>query len=305
MNVRYVFMWLPLIVAAFAITACNQVYDDLSGCLGNTITFSYLADDSKEHIQEYVDRIEVYIFDTKDESLVEKYHLEKEQLLSPLEIQLPEGQYRVVALGNALKETSITGSESYKNGLVSRPELLRKDLQSAGTFDKLYLGEQTITSRTMNEAHDVVRLYSQHLKIHAEVLPDGDADIQPWFEQNIKNGFRLEVEPLSARFSFTGTRSGITSFDLPFTAGEKKDRFVLDFNTLRFEDEDSILIYLVQNEAVLCTVDVAEYIAQYHKLIRITERQEAVLPLFFRQNSLSLSISVKPWEAIDVVPITD
>ena len=44
MNVRYVFMWLPLIVAAFAITACNQVYDDLSGCLGNTITFSYLAD---------------------------------------------------------------------------------------------------------------------------------------------------------------------------------------------------------------------------------------------------------------------
>lgn len=81
---------------------------------GNTITFSYLADDSKEHIQEYVDRIDVFIFDTKDESLVEKYHLEKEQLLSPLEIQLPEGQYRVVALGNALKETSITGSESYK-----------------------------------------------------------------------------------------------------------------------------------------------------------------------------------------------
>lgn len=70
-------MWLPLIVAAFAITACNQVYDDLSGCLGNTITFSYLADDSKEHIQEYVDRIDVFIFDTKDESLVEKYHWRK------------------------------------------------------------------------------------------------------------------------------------------------------------------------------------------------------------------------------------
>ena len=81
MNVRYVFMWLPLIVAAFAITACNQVYDDLSGCLGNTITFSYLADDSKEHIQEYVDRIDVVIFHTKDESLGENNHSEKEQLL--------------------------------------------------------------------------------------------------------------------------------------------------------------------------------------------------------------------------------
>lgn len=45
---------------------------------------------------------------------------------------------------------------------------------------------------------DVVRLYSQHVKIHAEVLPDGDADIQPWFEQNTKNGFRLQVESLSA-----------------------------------------------------------------------------------------------------------
>lgn len=305
MSIRYAFTWLLLMVTAFVVTSCNQVYDDLGACLGNTIVFSYLADDNKEHLQEYVDDIDVFIFDAEDENLVEKYHLKGEQLSSPLEVRLPEGKYRVVAVGNALKETSIIKKDSYKEGLVSRLELTENDIPAVGTFDRLYLGETIVTSKVLNESRDVVRLYSQHVKIHAEVLPDGDADIQPWFEQNTKNGFRLQVESLSARFSFTGTRSGITSFDLSFTAGEKKDRFVLDFNTLRFEDKDPILIYLVQNEAVLCTVDVAQYIAQYHDKVQITGRQEALLPLYFRQNLFSLSVSVKPWEAVDVVPITD
>lgn len=107
MSIRYAFTWLLLMVTAFVVTSCNQVYDDLGACLGNTIVFSYLADDNKEHLQEYVDDINVFIFDAEDENLVEKYHLKGEQLSSPLEVRLPEGKYRVVAVGNALKETSI------------------------------------------------------------------------------------------------------------------------------------------------------------------------------------------------------
>lgn len=80
---------------------------------------------------------------------------------------------------------------------------------------------------------------------------------------------------------------------------------MLDFNTLRFKDGDPLTIRLMQGDKVLCMVDVAEYIALYPDQIRITGRQEAVLPLFFRQNPRSLTVSVKPWEAVDVVPITD
>ena len=103
MNIRYISAWLSLLITLYLVTACNRVYDDLSGCLGNTIIFSYLADDSQEHLQEYVDGIDVFIFDAKNENLVEKHHLEKERLLSPLEVTLPEGDYKVVAVGNALK----------------------------------------------------------------------------------------------------------------------------------------------------------------------------------------------------------
>lgn len=53
----------------------------------------------KKHLQEYVDDIDVFIFDAEDENLVEKYHLKGEQLSSPLEVRLPEGKYRVVAVG--------------------------------------------------------------------------------------------------------------------------------------------------------------------------------------------------------------
>lgn len=305
MNIRYISTWLGLLLTLYLVTACDRVYDDLSGCLGNTIVFSYLADDNQEHLREYVDAVDVFIFDAKGEVLVERHHLDGERLLSPLEVTLPEGDYKVVAVGNALKETGIAVEDGYKRASVSRPELMEKDGQASGTFDRLYLGETSITSKVMNESRDVVRLYSQHVKIHAVVLSDEDNNSQTWFEQNKGEGFRLTLESPSARFSFSGQRAGKTSFELAFTAGGKNDRFVLDFNTLRFEDKDPLTIRLMQGEKVLCTVDVAQYIAQYPEQIRITGRQEAVLPLYFRQNPLSLSISVKPWEAVDVVPITD
>lgn len=259
---------------------------------------------NREHLQEYVDDIDVFIFDVGNGALVEKHHLEGEQLLSPLEVRLPEGDYKVVAVGNALNETVI-GDGAYGEASVSRPELAEKDGPAAGTFDRLYLGETTITSKVMNDSRDVVRLYSQHVKIHAVVLPDDDENAGTWYEQNKGTGFRLTMETLSARFSFSGQRSGETSFDLPFYTGGKNDRFVLDFNTLRFKDGDPLTIRLMQGDKVLCMVDVAEYIALYPDQIRITGRQEAVLPLFFRQNPRSLTVSVKPWEAVDVVPITD
>ena len=102
MNIRNIPTWLGLLAALYLVTACDRVYDDLSGCLGNTIVFSYLADDNQEHLQEYVDDIDVFIFDVGNGALVEKHHLEGEQLLSPLEVRLPEGDYKVVAVGNAL-----------------------------------------------------------------------------------------------------------------------------------------------------------------------------------------------------------
>ena len=85
MNIRNIPTWLGLLAALYLVTACDRVYDDLSGCLGNTIVFSYLADDNQEHLQEYVDDIDVFIFDVGNGALVEKHHLEGEQLLSPLE----------------------------------------------------------------------------------------------------------------------------------------------------------------------------------------------------------------------------
>ena len=305
MNIRYIPAWLGLLLTLYLVTACNRMYDDLSGCLGNTIVFSYLADDNQEHLREYVDGINVFIFDARAGVLAERHHLERERLLLPLKVTLPEGEYKVVAIGNALRETGIGVEGGYEKALVSRPELLEKDGGASGTFDRLYLGETVITSKVMNEARDVVRLYSQHVKVHAVVLPDSDANAGTWFEQNKKAGFRLTMESPSARLSFSGQRAGETSFDLAFTAGEKNDRFLLDFNTLRFGDGDPLTIRLMQDEKVLCTVNVAQYIAQYPEQIRITGRQEAVLPLYFRQNPLSLSVSVKPWEAVDVIPITD
>lgn len=73
----------------------------------------------------------------------------------------------------------------------------------------------------MNDSRDVVRLYSQHVKIHAVVLPDDDENAETWYEQNKGTGFRLTMETLSARFSFSGQRSGETPSTFRFTREEK------------------------------------------------------------------------------------
>ena len=179
MNIRYIPTWLGLLLTLYLVTACDRVYDDFERLSWqHDLSFSYLADDNQEHLQEYVDGIDVFIFDAKGEVLVERHHLERERLLSPLEVTLPEGDYKVVAVGNALKETGIAVEDGYKRASVSRPELMEKDGQASGTFDRLYLGETSITSKVMNESRDVVRLYSQHVKIHAVVLSDEDNNSQ-------------------------------------------------------------------------------------------------------------------------------
>ena len=52
MNIRYISTWLGLLLTLYLVTACDRVYDDLSGCLGKTIVFSYVADDNQEHLRE-------------------------------------------------------------------------------------------------------------------------------------------------------------------------------------------------------------------------------------------------------------
>ncbi|MEI3155786.1 MAG: hypothetical protein V8S95_12335 [Odoribacter sp.] len=79
MNIRYIPAWLGLLLTLYLVTACNRMYDDLSGCLGNTIVFSYLADDNQEHLREYVDGIDVFIFDARAGVLAERHHLERER----------------------------------------------------------------------------------------------------------------------------------------------------------------------------------------------------------------------------------
>ena len=126
MNIRYIPIWLGLLLILYLVTACDQVYDNLSGCLGNTIVFSYLADDNQEHLREHVDCIDVFIFDAKGEVLVETHHLEGECLLSPLEVTLPEGDYKVVAVGNALKKTGIGIEGGYKGRCFPVPNCWRR-----------------------------------------------------------------------------------------------------------------------------------------------------------------------------------
>lgn len=299
MHLQQLFRALCLTISLTLPLSCDKfVYDDLSDCFGNTLLFSYKADDGKEHLLEYVEKIDLFIYDASG-NFVKTLTTDKRMLTEGINIKLPEGKYDVIAVANAYDNTVI--KKQNPNGKVSRPELIDSDVAAAGGFDHLYLGKTVIESEPLSKGKDIIVLHSEHVQIHAVVAPDGDA--AAWLLANKGEGFHLSVTgPLASRFYFDGTKQGTTSYDLPFEISEKDGCFVLDFNVLRFENDTPAIIRLKKGDTILCEVNVADYIEKYKKTLDISGKQEAVLPLYFKQNTLSMIVKVEPWKAIDVVP---
>lgn len=321
---------LLLILSALLAVGCSPFYDDLSQCKSNYLVFSYHADDdaTQEHIHTYVHAISLFIYDEAGK-LVQRHRLNQEALdrENGLALDLPIGTYRAVAVGNALEHTSIVAPDLYgASALVQHASDADRQNQS---FDPLYLGECPIKVEASAHHRDVLTLYSEHIEVKAQVVC-ADAEVRPtWFAQHKEHTYQLEMAPLSRSFPLTaaagatrtGVRAGSTLLVAPFTPNATAMKMDCRFTTLRFSQEDPIFVTLYEEGEEKCRVDLARYLADglaycreaeahqqnyYNPFFVLQEGkvlQEALLPITFYQNPITLQVKLPSWRAIEVQPI--
>ena len=105
-------VWTMLLVPVL-VTSC--IKDDLDDCHNVTIYFQYLADGDKDVLYQYMDKVDLYVFDESGHILgVGTYNQDQLSSFSAVpSFKLKPGKrYKVVAIGNAYDHTQVVNLES-------------------------------------------------------------------------------------------------------------------------------------------------------------------------------------------------
>lgn len=281
-----------------------MVYDDLSQCPGIELRFSYLEDDGKEHIGDYVGQIDLYIYD-EEGKLVRSLQLDDSRVKSDPIVKLndlDEGKYRAIAVGNMLEKT-----EAKDKDLVSKASIRTTDKD--GKTDMLYIGAVDFEVKTITEpVTKILELRSQHVKVYVrvELKSDDEADKKEFVTlQEAKGGYRITIAEIDREVRLTDRQQsdkGVISS--PILTEKDRKYFETQFFTLRFDEKDPTLELLLYNgESVAKRVNLADYIRSHQNRIKINTRQEAYLPLYFYIDPTTLAVTLEPWSHVDVSPI--
>lgn len=291
---------LVLLAMVFATSSCKALHDDLTNCPGLELRFSYLEDDGKEHLQDYLEKIDLFVYDDAGK-LVQKQSVSHEQILNKpsCELKLLPGKYRCVALGNILEKCESYDVDNYTTANVQTK-------QQQTPTDMLYIGQTWVEVEPLPTTEPrVLELFSQHIRLIVGVASvNGNTEVaKQWVEAvQADGGYSLELTQSDKQVSFERMQSVPGNIVLPLGVATDKASFISNFFTLRFTASTSQVLSLTQGKNTKVEVKLSEYIKKYSNEINI-EKQEAVVPIYFFVDPLSLSVSVQPWSELDVHPI--
>ena len=103
-----------LFVLAVFVLAAGCIKEDLDDCWNVSLYFQYLADGDKDVLAQYVDKVDLYVYNERDE-LVGQESYYQDELINFQAIphfRLEPGRYRVVTVGNAYGQTAVVNEES-------------------------------------------------------------------------------------------------------------------------------------------------------------------------------------------------
>lgn len=304
-------MLLPVFVL---VTGCiRENYDD---CDNVVIYFEYLADGDEDMLTQYMDKIDLYIFDEQGKILDQRTY-NQDQLSSHSAVpsfKLPTGRnYTVVALGNAYENTEVINLDeatSLDQIFFQHPDYERG--RNISSHDENYIGQKAISipGGKFRVYRDTVRLYSAHINVSVEITglpaPVSKSDILD--ESDMPP--TVHIENSNARTSFNneidlgskGTFSPVISHDSKnnkYVTGEFV-LFRMDNNGTLDEDYCSHEIVVTDNSGQeLIRQDLYSFIKENEKYIDIT-KQEAFLPIEINFTSLDIEITLPSWYVEDI-----
>ena len=106
--------YLPIFLSAACLLLGGCIKDDLSHCDNVSIYFQYKADGEEDVLHQYMDRVDLYVFDETNHIMgVGHYtHSQLASFSAMPSFRLPEGRYKVVAVGNAGDNTQVVNVQA-------------------------------------------------------------------------------------------------------------------------------------------------------------------------------------------------
>lgn len=302
-------VWMLLLVPVL-VTGC--IKDNLDDCHNVTIYFQYLADGDKDVLYQYMDKVDLYVFDEGGHILgVGTYNQDQLSSFSavPSFKLTPGRRYKVVAVGNAYDHTKVvnlTSSTSFDNIYIQD---VNWGIDPVTTnHDDNYLGQQefVMPEGNLTMYRDTVTLYSAHVDVDIEIT--GLPAPQTRGEMPVS----VRIENSNAQTSFNNEinldEKGTCYPELIYDE-ERGCYRTDDFALFRMDNSGNLHPDWCEHELVVADAEgtelfrgsIYDFITRNREYIDIT-KQEAYLPIEIQFNEIGITIKLPAWYVEDIDP---
>lgn len=290
MRKLYTYLLLSMIVTLPLAGGC--IRENMDDCKGKvTLRFRYVGDGTTDIFPEKIEHVTMYVYSIADGSLaaIHKYDDNALAAYQGADVMLFPGRYEVVCWGNALDETTINeGEKIAANGYFENTDI--------ATNDPLYYGSIEIeVPETLVENNYICDFVCSHVKFRVRV--EG-------FDQTTMGVPSLELTQLASFTDFDNVPSDEErcSYHPVLAAGSDGEQtvYTAEFNTLRFNDDNDIMLRLHSDETrvVAHEFPLANFLHEHN--IAVEGVNEVTVPIRIRFSPIGVTID--DWDSVPVNP---
>ena len=280
---------LTLLLAGGLSTSC--IKEDHSDCYNiYRLALSYQGDGETEIFQEKIDRVQMYVFDSKgtcvaSERLSDEDVQARVTTLPPLE----SGDYRIVCIGNAY-ETGVEGLSSGKMENITFADMDYITGETVSGNDPLYWSSIDYTIAPYDEYKQIETKTTYFASSHFDVT----VDIIGVPALTKASGYpTIELVGVSPQTDFNNKAKGQAATYVMNASHDGNRTLYAVNNIMRHTNQSSVYLRLADaSGASLVEVNFAEHIAKYG--IDVT-KQECVIPFEIEFNSYEVTVTVPSW----------
>lgn len=266
---------ISLIAAIGLLTGC--IREDRSDCTCDVmLSFIYLGDEQTDIFPDKIDKVNMYIYSSVDNSLVEEHTFDKAALTETqgAHLYLKPGEYRIVCWGNVFDRTVV--NPTWGDAKVAEPALFKSETY-IGT-DPLYFGSIEVTvPETLQKVQGTCYFESSHIDMFIRL-----------------KGFKGAIGPTGDEISLCVTQTGCPVytdfFNIPasdkcnVTASlmddpDNEDSYIMRYNVLRFMENENLDLVLTDNADghEIYSLSIPDFIERFD--LEVYDRQEALVPI--------------------------
>lgn len=300
---------LQTILMLLAVAGLSQscIKDDLEDCEHVSLYFRYLADSTKNVLPDYMDRVDLYVYDEHN-NLVQTRTYEKSELknCATPKFRLAPGRYHVMAVGNQEDRTRLVNYSGgdFKSMYLTHPSLTSRAATEIEGFDSNYLGHKDIVVPENVNFRDTVEFHCAHTDVDVTIRDLHDEGEESLYEK-FNKGYSLVFEGAYSQTSVLNEvgEQQVTVVPRLMYDGPRLEYTTVDLNLYRFGKHSPLVMSIVNNNTgeVLIRETMDHFIARFPRVITYLNREEARLPIVITFGHGKVNIEPPHWTVDDII----